>query len=662
MEDTIGDLRDEIKMFKQVLDKKRGKHTSVSGKIKSHGQSASSARFILSPTESLNLRSPSPSHDMTLLVEDVAFAKTLQESATQTYDTAFIPCEACSRTQQNLLDVGNMVMNLCESQGLLSSLAKQKKLLRKSLMAAADISRWASEQNQDLARINSHLDNLYAQINPLEAKLKSSEERCQSLQKEIKSLEDDFNVERDQMKEREGEFKQKLQKIVEDKDTLLSDAADANKTLEEGKKMLQDMVAKLNITIKSQKETMKKLETENSGLAASFEKECKEVERLKGVDEEIVNIKIELNDVQIKLRETSMELGKTQAKNRSLIKHEQALQGKHDTLLQRVDELDSECEDLRGRLMDVEGERDDLQDSLETAEGKTIKLTQELDEKMKLIAGIKEEKQGLVAEVEHLQKSSEELQQQLTDTEEKLQMVMEYPTMDGSTGHGDANGGGEVTELDVVKDMERQVMANNIRIQLLEEQNDKLRSSITLLMNASANAPRKTAQDPMTLWRPQSSYKDDKRKYRTPSPGCFIDSPPQDKTSKRPPSAQRQLSAVDEYTTFLVQPRPPPKPRAESAKTRHHSPGASRLQEKRDSASLSAKLAASRNHVRDHVQPEDEVFSKPRVKEGKNRVKSPSGYSPVDMFVCSGCDKMYNSQKDLDIHKSFCYGNVMAMS
>ncbi|EDO31484.1 predicted protein, partial [Nematostella vectensis] len=370
MEDTIGDLRDEIKMFKQVLDKKRGKHTSVSGKIKSHGQSASSARFILSPTESLNLRSPSPSHDMTLLVEDVAFAKTLQESATQTYDTAFIPCEACSRTQQNLLDVGNMVMNLCESQGLPSSLAKQKKLLRKSLMAAADISRWASEQNQDLARINSHLDNLYAQINPLEAKLKSSEERCQSLQKEIKSLEDDFNVERDQMKEREGEFKQKLQKIVEDKDTLLSDAADANKTLEEGKKMLQDMVAKLNITIKSQKETMKKLETENSGLAASLEKECKEVERLKGVDEEIVNIKIELNDVQIKLRETSMELGKTQAKNRSLIKHEQALQGKHDTLLQRVDELDSECEDLRGRLMDVEGERDDLQDSLETAEGK----------------------------------------------------------------------------------------------------------------------------------------------------------------------------------------------------------------------------------------------------------------------------------------------------
>ena len=47
------------------------------------------------------------------------------------------------------------------------------------------------------------------------------------------------------------------------------------------------------------------------------------MKRLKKVDEDILTLKVELNEVQIKLRETSLELDKTQAKNRSLVKHEQ---------------------------------------------------------------------------------------------------------------------------------------------------------------------------------------------------------------------------------------------------------------------------------------------------------------------------------------------------
>ena len=131
MEDTIADLRDEIKMLKKALDKK-GEGRIVSGKIKgkTKASSTSSAKFILSPTESVSFRSPSPAQDITLTVEDVTLAKTFQETTTQTYDTAFIPCEACARTQQHLLEVGNMVMSLCESQGLPSSLAKQKKHLK----------------------------------------------------------------------------------------------------------------------------------------------------------------------------------------------------------------------------------------------------------------------------------------------------------------------------------------------------------------------------------------------------------------------------------------------------------------------------------------------------------------------------------------------------
>lgn len=64
-------------------------------------------------------------------------------------------------------------------------------------------------------------------------------------------------------------------------------------------------------------------EKQNFQLKTDLESESNEVKRLRKVDEDILNLKVELNEVQIKLRETSLELDKTQAKNRSLVKHEQ---------------------------------------------------------------------------------------------------------------------------------------------------------------------------------------------------------------------------------------------------------------------------------------------------------------------------------------------------
>ena len=209
MEDTIKELRDEVKLFKQASDKRSSKSSVVKGKVQSQSANRSCVKFMLSPSEKLSLESSTPAQDLTLAVEDVANAKTCQESSTQTYNTAFIPCEACARTQQNLIavTVGSMVIKVCESQGLPSSLAKQKKLLRQSLMAAADVSRWTSEQNQDLGRINDHLDNLYAQINPLEEKLSRSKQACANLEKQIKDLEKQLSDEHSKVQQKEEDIK-----------------------------------------------------------------------------------------------------------------------------------------------------------------------------------------------------------------------------------------------------------------------------------------------------------------------------------------------------------------------------------------------------------------------------------------------------------------------
>ena len=124
----------------------------------------------------------------------------------------------------------------------------------------------------------------------------------------------------------------------------------------------------------------------------------------------------------------------------------------------------------------------------------------------------------------------------------------------------------------------------------------------------------------------------------------------------------------------LLQPRPPERPRAQSAKTRSKGPS-SILAEKRQSVALGAKLAASEKHAKSMIgtveqrtrhgwerslTPHWETISRERDPRGNVGRSTPmsSRYSPMNIFMCASCDKIYNTQKDLDIHKSFCYGRV----
>lgn len=674
MEDTITDLRDEVKLFKQALDKKSGKSSVVKGKIESQSANRTSVKFILSPSEELSLESPTPTQDLTLAVEDVACAKTCQESSTQTYDTAFIPCEACARTQQNLIEVGSMVIKVCESQGLPSSLAKQKKLLRQSLMAAADVSRWASEQNQDLGRINDHLDNLYAQINPLEDKLHRSKQACVNLEMQIKDLEKQLSEERNITQKKEEEFNTELRKVVTEKDLLLSDAEKINSDLVKGKDALQEMVIKLEEKKKKYKESIKNLGEENSKLLTELDKESKEVTRLTIVESEVQQLKVELDEVQAKLKTTAIELGKTQARNKTMERHEQALQSKHDALLKRVDELDTECEELRDRVLEAEDERDELQGVVEDLQAEKGKLSDEVNSKQNLLEELRNEKEKLLREVEEFETKTNELEQQLKESEEKLQLVVEFPSIDAKQSSQSDKGapfnGEGPSEADVAQDMERQVMANNIRIMTLEEQNEKLRKSITFLMNARDNLSKKKMQEPVALWK-SANVEDEISGGHLPR--SFYDDAPH-MEQKRPASAIREVqrSHSDNYASNRLQPRPPEKPRVQSAKTRAKSSG-SRLADKRQSATLSAKLAASGKHATSIMgslaegEPQRHEWQHSPVPtwdvapgEGRGGRVSPAStrYTPVNVFVCSSCDKMYNTQKDLDIHKSFCYGRV----
>lgn len=74
--------------------------------------------------------------------------------------------------------------------------------------------------------------------------------------------------------------------------------------------------------------------------------------------------------------------------------------------------------------------------------------------------------------------------------------------------------------------------------------------------------------------------------------------------------------------------------------------------EKRQARALSAKLAHNcknaTNLIHTHcVELEKNATASDDV--------STTNYEPVNTFICGGCDKMYTTRKDLDIHKAFCY-------
>lgn len=667
MEDTITDLRDEVKLFKEALNKNS---SVVKGKIEGQSASKTSVKFILSPSEELSLESPTPSQDLSLAMEDVVNAKTLQDCSTQTYETAFIPCEACARTQQNLVEVGTMVIKVCESQGLPSSLAKQRKLLRRSLMAAADVSRWTAEQNQDLGRINDHLDNLYAQINPLEEKLRKSKQTCVNLEKQIENLEKQVSNAHSNTQKKEEEFNVNLGRVVAEKDKVISDTEKMNSDLAKGKEVLQDMVLKLQEKKKNYKESMKTLGEENSKLLNELDKESKEVARLLLVESEVQELKVVLDEVQAKLKNTTLELDKTQARNKNVERHKKALQSKHDALLKRVDELDTECEQLREHVIEAEGEKDELKGVTKDLEAEKNKLSVELESKQKLLEELQKEKEQLLHGVEEFETKTRQLEAQLKESQEKLQLVVEFPSIDAKQSsqpdHTATFNGDSPSEAEAAQDMERQVMANNIRILTLEEQNEKLRKSIAYLMNVRENITKKKVEEPVVLWKANN---EEERGQRHVGARPFLEDT---STDKWPVSAigERQWLQPDISVSHALQPRPPEKPRTQSAKTRAKS---SRLTDKRESVALSAKLAASDKYAPNVLGSHSERVSQikkrrpsPVPTEDVTMLKGGGGhaspastlYTPVDVFLCSSCDKMYNTQKDLEIHRSFCYGRV----
>lgn len=169
---------------------------------------------------------------------------------TQTYETAFVPCESCDSVQKNLREVGDIVISVCSSQGLPSSLSKYKARIEGlDWFTGSDVARWAAEQNKDLTRINKHLDSLLATIGPLKDDVEASHKHSKDMEKKMTKIDKDMKLEKETSTTERKQFKSKLEQIhkehVDEMDLVRRDNSGLLRSQEQLSKQIETMKEKL---------------------------------------------------------------------------------------------------------------------------------------------------------------------------------------------------------------------------------------------------------------------------------------------------------------------------------------------------------------------------------------------------------------------------------
>uniref|UniRef100_A0A8C9ZP45 Uncharacterized protein n=1 Tax=Sander lucioperca TaxID=283035 RepID=A0A8C9ZP45_SANLU len=154
----------------------------------------------------------------------------------------------------------------------------------------------------------------------------------------------------------------------------------------------------------------------------------------------------------------------------------QSMQAKQKSLLERVDALDEECEELQRQLGDREERQIDAHNHLQ-------KISEEKEQVQAQLAQqqLQKEKQTLETHVGELKNSVAELKEHTQALRERERLLVAFPELSPLAQAKPQSTG------NVLLDMEQQLQANSIRINILEQENTTLYSSLVKLRERAQN-------------------------------------------------------------------------------------------------------------------------------------------------------------------------------
>ncbi|KAG5198867.1 hypothetical protein JEQ12_007463 [Ovis aries] len=400
----------------------------------------------------------------------------------QTVETALVPCDACTSVQGSLREVGKVVINLCQSQNLPSSLGRFQQLVQDSMghrpLPAATVGLWVAEQSKDLARLGKLMG-------PLRAQLEEAEGQKDGLRRQVGELEQALQQEGAARQRQAEEAEQRRAQWERERQQLLAETSD-----------LKTKVATLEGELKQQRESTQAVESKAQQLQAEAEHRLEAERQVRQLEQQVELLAGRLEGASQQIRWASTELDKEKARVDSMVRHQESLQAKQRALLQQLDSLDQEREELRGSLDEAEAQRAHVEEQLQSVQGEREQGQCQLQAQQELLQSLQREKQGLEQATTDLRLTISELERELVDLRERERLLVAFPDLH-RPAEAQIQSSGNVTD-----DMERQVQANDIRIRVLQEENGRLRSMLSKIREVAQQGGLKLIPEDQ-LWAPR---------------------------------------------------------------------------------------------------------------------------------------------------------------
>ncbi|XP_016054061.1 PREDICTED: LOW QUALITY PROTEIN: coiled-coil domain-containing protein 157 [Miniopterus natalensis] len=484
-------------LYQQTLPQKRATQGETpTSKPTAKGEPAKSPEFVTakfikppSPIPGLPQTCQEPG-SLSVRVSLQSPARTTESTKSvhsQTVETALVPCDACTSVQGSLREVGKVVISLCQSQNLPSSLGQFQQLVQDTMglkpLPAATVGQWATEQSKDLTRLSKHVGTLTQLVGPLRAELEEAEEQKDGLRKQVGKLEQALQQEQGERRQQADEAQQHLAEWEHDKQQLLAETSD-----------LKRKVAALEGELQQQKKSTQAVETKAQQLQEEAKRRMEAERQVQQLEEQVQLLAGRLDGASQQIRWASTELDKEKARVDSMVRHQESLQAKQRALLQQLDSMDQEREELRGSLDEAEAQRAHMEEKLQSEQSEREQGQCQLQAQQELLQSLQGEKQGLEQAMTDLQLTISDLERELVELRERERLLVAFPDLHRPNEAQIQRGrlGGVRCQIaiptgsgNVTDDMERQVQANDIRIRVLQEENGRLRSMLSKIRDVA---------------------------------------------------------------------------------------------------------------------------------------------------------------------------------
>ncbi|XP_076587352.1 coiled-coil domain-containing protein 157 [Chaetodon auriga] len=407
----------------------------------------------------------------------------------QTAESSLVPCDACHQAQSVLRNTGNALVELLQSEGLPSSLQPLSAAVEDTLelghMTAGDVGQWASEQLRDMRRLAKHLEDVRGTVQPLKDRLEAAETERETLRSQLQRAQKEFKQEVDKHQANIVQLEFSLRKAQRSMKETEQRLQEEQQQLKRETLCLEERNSRLKEEVAEQQDALQALECEKNLLQ-------EKVTLLPVEEEACCKLQQRIQHLEGQISETQLRLDKESAKYHSACRQQESMQAKQKALLKRVDALDDECEELQRQLGESEEKQIDLQNQLQQMSEEKEQVRAQLTQQQELCLELQKEKQTLETQVSQLKTSVAEMKEHTQAFRERERLLVAFPELSPLAQVQPQTTG------NVLLDMEQQLQANSIRVQVLEQENITLHTSLVKLRERAQNNATRDASPQQT--------------------------------------------------------------------------------------------------------------------------------------------------------------------